>query len=96
MRLCERLDGFPVLEETYREVMEDLMDINTAIDILKDIKDDKRRFVILREFDLPSPFSHDLIVMGYSDVVLMHDRKELLEALHDMVMSRIKSQHANP
>jgi len=30
-----------------------------------------------------------LIVAGYSDVVLMEDRKEMLEALHELVMKRI-------
>ncbi len=90
MRLCEELDNFPVLKESYREVMEDLMDINNAIKILKDIECNRRRFIILPEFDLPSPFSHDLIVSGYSDIVLMHDRKELLEKLYDIVMNRIK------
>jgi Lhr-like helicase len=29
------------------------------------------------------------MVSGYSDVVLMEDRKEMLEALHEMVMRRI-------
>lgn len=92
IKLCEHLDRFPVLEETFREVMEDLMDINTAISILKDIEEKRRRFVILQRFDLPSPFSHDLIVAGYSDIVLMHDKKELLEMLHKMVISRIKNR----
>ena len=92
MRLCEKLDKFPVLEEAYREVMEDLMDINRAVQVLADIEEQRRRFVIMKEFDLPSPFSHDLIVSGYSDIVLMHDRKELLEILHDMVIARIKGR----
>lgn len=90
IRLCEKLDKFPVLEEAYREVMEDLMDVNTAIKVLNDVEEHKRMFIVLREFDLPSPFSHDLIVSGCSDIVLMHDRKELLEVLHDMVLDRIK------
>jgi ATP-dependent Lhr-like helicase len=89
MRLCDRLDGFPVLEEVYREVMEDLMDVNRAELVLRDIEQGKRRFIICKASDVPSPFSHMLIVSGYSDVVLMEDRKEMLEALHEMVMRRI-------
>ncbi|MFY3741585.1 MAG: ATP-dependent Lhr-like helicase [Candidatus Nitrosomirales archaeon] len=96
MRLCEGLDRFPVLEEAYREVIEDLMDVNTAAKVLEDIEDGTRKFVMCNESDVPSPFSHDLIVMGYTDVVLMHDRKELLESLHDMVMQRIKGQTVQP
>jgi ATP dependent helicase, Lhr family len=89
MRLCERLDGFPVLEEVYREVMEDLMDVNRAELVLRDIEQGKRRFILCKASDVPSPFSHMLIVAGYSDVVLMEDRKEMLEALHELVMKRI-------
>ncbi len=92
MRLCERLDNFPVLEETYREVMEDLMDVKRAEQILMDIEQDRRRFILFSSMDVPSPFSHMLIVSGYSDVVLMEDRKEMLEALHEMVMRRISAK----
>jgi ATP-dependent Lhr-like helicase len=96
MRLCEGLDRFPVLEEAYREVIEDLMDVNTAAKVLQDVEDGRRKFVMCDESDVPSPFSHDLIVLGYTDVVLMHDRKELLESLHDMVMQRIKGEKVQP
>lgn len=96
MKLCESLDKFPVLEEAYREVTEDLMDVNTAVKVLQDVKNGLRKFVICCESDVPSPFSHDLIVTGYTDVVLMHDRKELLESLHDMVMMRIKGEKPEP
>ncbi|MCS6768454.1 MAG: ATP-dependent helicase [Candidatus Nitrosocaldus sp.] len=89
MRLCERLDNFPVLEETYREVMEDLMDVRRAEHVLRDVEEGRRRFVFYSARDVPSPFSHMLIVSGYSDVVLMEDRREMLEALHELVMRRI-------
>jgi len=96
MRLCEGLDRFPVLEEAYREVIEDLMDVNNATKVLEDVEQGTRKFVVCSESDVPSPFSHDLIVMGYTDVVLMHDRKELLESLHDMVIKRIKGEKLQP
>ncbi len=89
MRLCEKLDGFPVLEEVYREITEDLMDVNRAELVLRDIEQGKRRFILCKVSDVPSPFSHMLIVSGYSDIVLMEDRKEMLEALHEMVMRKI-------
>jgi len=96
MKLCESLNKFPVLEEAYREVTEDLMDVNTAVKVLQDVKSGLRKFVVCGESNVPSPFSHDLIVTGYTDVVLMHDRKELLESLHDMVMMRIKGEKPRP
>ncbi|MEM2760246.1 MAG: ATP-dependent helicase [Nitrososphaerales archaeon] len=96
MKLCETLEQFPVLEEAYREVIEDLMDVSTAIKVLKDVERGWRKFVVCNESDVPSPFSHDLIVMGYTDVVLMHDRKELLESLHEMVIKRIQGEKSKP
>ncbi|MEM2339528.1 MAG: hypothetical protein QXW83_04935, partial [Nitrososphaerales archaeon] len=95
MNICEELDRFPVLEETYREVIEDLMDVNTAEQILHDIELGNRRFVICPTSDLPSPFTHDLILLGYSDVVLMADKKVLLEQLYESVMKRIRQSKAS-
>jgi len=86
--LCE--DDFPILEETYREIMEDIMDINNAEKVLEDIEKGKRRFLLAPKSDLPSPFTHDLLLLGYSDVVLMEDKKALLENLYDTVMAKIK------
>lgn len=90
MQICEELESFPVLNETYREVIEDLMDVNNAEEVLKDVEEGKRKFVICPRADLPSPFTHDLILLGYSDVVLMEDKKALLETLHESVMRRIR------
>jgi len=88
--ICAELDRFPVVEETYREVIEDLMDIKAATQILADVELGVRRFVFAPRSDLPSPFTHDLILLGYSDVVLMADKRALLESLHDSVMQRIR------
>ena len=90
MGICEDLDRFPVLEETYREVVEDLMDVATAEKILVDVEMGRRRFLVCPRSDMPSPFTHDLILLGYSDVVLMADKKALLESLYDNVMKRVR------
>jgi ATP-dependent Lhr-like helicase len=89
MKLAEELDGFPVLEETFREVMEDVMDVENAKLVLRDIEWGLRRFHVTPPLDVPSPFTHEIILLGYSDIVLMEDRKRLLQYLHDAVMRRI-------
>jgi len=91
-KLCEEIEGFPVVEEAYREVLEDVMDVKTAEEVLGDIAAGRRRFIVAPTSDLPSPFTHDLILLGYSDIVLMEDKKALLEALYDSVMRRIKER----
>ena len=90
MSICERLDRFPILEEAYREVMEDLLDVKTATEVITDIEQGRRRFLLLSARQtMPSPFSHGLILRGSTDVISLSTRSELLQSLHDSVMRRV-------
>ncbi|MEM4576267.1 MAG: ATP-dependent helicase [Candidatus Nezhaarchaeales archaeon] len=90
MDVVEDIEGFPVLEETYREVLEDLMDVKTAENVLKEIEMGLRNFYVMPIYDLPSPFAHGLVLQGLSDVVLMDDRRALLQHLYDQVIERVQ------
>jgi len=90
MQIVEEFDGFPVLQEAYREIIEDLMDVENAVKVIDDVEHDRRKYIFLPQCDLPSPFSHDMLLTGYSDMVLMEDKKALLRALYDEVVSRIR------
>lgn len=92
LSVVEDIPDFPVLKEAVREILEDVMDVNNAIAVLRSIELKLRRFVVLPPYDLPSPFAHDLLLMGMSDVVLMEDRKELLKRLYDEVMARAREK----
>ncbi|MEM0075304.1 MAG: ATP-dependent helicase [Conexivisphaerales archaeon] len=94
LSVSEKLDKFPIVEETYREIVEDMMDVEQAASVLKDVERGVRRFIVTKELDLPSPFTHELLVSGYTDVVLMEDRRALLNALYQTVMRRIGKGHA--
>lgn len=91
MSICERLDKFPILEEAYREVMEDVMDVNTAEEVAAEIQSGARKFVVCRRETLPSPFSHNLVMRGSTDIVSLSDRREMLQSLHDRVMKKVYS-----
>jgi ATP-dependent Lhr-like helicase len=93
LRACEKFEGFPVVEETYREVMEDFMDIKHAKQVLEEIEKGRIKYEFLPESNVPSPFSHTLIALGESDVVLMEDRKRLLLELHKKVMEKVGEQN---
>jgi len=80
---------FPALKETYREIMEDSMEIENAEKILKDVASGKIDIVMSRA-DMPSPFSFNIVAIGASDVVLMEDRKKMIRELHREVMEAIK------
>ena len=83
------MEGVPVIDETYREIMEDVMDIKNAQGVLQSIEDGS---AIVRPIDYssaPSPFAHNAILTGVSDMVLMEDRGALLRELHRKVLSKV-------
>jgi|GEM_PF-3521351 len=68
------------------------MDMKHAKEILEKIEKKKIKVEFLQESDIPSPFSHSLIALGESDVVLMEDRKKLLLELHKKVLEGLKNE----
>jgi ATP-dependent Lhr-like helicase len=86
---CEKIDrDFPIIKETYREIMEDHMDIQHAEDIVDGLRNDDITYTHIST-DIPSPFAHNLVLQGQSDVVMMEDKKKRLQQLHKQVMQRI-------
>jgi len=81
-------DDFTVLKETRREVLEDLMDIENASQVLKWIEDKKIK-VEKTANDLPSPFAFNLITQGYADLLRIEDKIEFLKRMHKQVLDRI-------
>lgn len=82
-------ESFPMVKETYREIMEDAMDLPHAKEIINEIDEGEISFSTY-ESDIPSPFSHNLLLQGSTDVVKMEDKKERLQKLHEQVMERIQ------
>jgi len=80
---------FPMVKETYREIMEDAMDIKHAEEVIEDLGSGEITYD-LREADIPSPFSHNMLLQGSTDVIKMEDRKERLQQMHQQVMDRIE------
>jgi ATP-dependent Lhr-like helicase len=88
LRLIKRnFPDFPVLRETYREIMEDSMDLKNALDYLSRVGNEIE--VRINRIPYPSPFAFNLYVLGEEDVVLMEDRRRVLRALHEKIMQII-------
>ncbi len=79
----------PVLREALREIMEDYMDVEAAEKVLEWIRKGKIKLAITPPSRVPSPFAHHIVAMGFQDIVLMEDRRRLLQELHKRVMSII-------
>ena len=66
------------------------MDIESAEEVLDRIQNGEIKVRIIKSEDAPSPFSHNIVAQGYSDIVLMEDRRRLLIKLYEAVMKKVK------
>jgi ATP-dependent Lhr-like helicase len=88
LEMLEDMEDVPVIEETYREVMEDDMDIRNAEYVLNLLDSGRMGLRLIHYGGTPSPFAHSAILSGFSDIVLMEDRSALLRELHRKVLYR--------
>jgi len=89
LEALSNLEGVPVIDETYREIMEDVMDIKNAQLVLGSIESGEVKVRPMEYTSTPSPFAHNAILTGISDMVLMEDRGALLRELHRRVLSKV-------
>jgi len=80
--------NFPILKETKREILEDLMDVNDAIEILKTIKNKNIKVETIYT-DIPSPFSFNLITQGHFDLIKIENKIEFLKRMHEKILKKI-------
>jgi len=86
---AEKIDKeFPIIKETYREIIEDYMDIEHAEDIVEGLEEGQKEYRVI-ETDVPSPFAHNLVLQNQSDVMKLEDKKKRLQNMHERVMERI-------
>ncbi len=88
LRAIENIPDFPVVTETFREIMDDMMDVPAALNYVKDVI--STGSYAARDYsNEPSPFSLSLILAGVSDVVLMEERAKLLKELQSRIVDRV-------
>ncbi|MGC9147868.1 MAG: ATP-dependent helicase [Sulfolobales archaeon] len=95
LKFIEKIDGFPVYEETLREIMEDYMDIENASLILDMIERGDIEIKYFRDPEdvrAPSPMAHGIYATGISDIVLMEDRRAVLIKLYNEMMEYLKKR----
>lgn len=85
---ARKLDGFAVLKESYREIIEDKFEVENIKEILRGIRSEDIQ-VVLKQADSPSPMAFGIATMGASDVILAEDKLTLLKEFHRKVMEKI-------
>ncbi len=81
-------DGFAVIEETYREILEDKLNVAAVAELLEDIGNGDIELSINR-VDSPTPKAFGLATLMASDVVLAEDESAVLQEFHDRVIAEI-------
>ncbi len=89
------LAEFAVLEETYREILEDKLAVDAIADVLSDVRSGGITLALDR-VDSPSPLSFGLATLSASDVVLAEDESAVLREFHRRVLESIGEDGAIP
>lgn len=88
-KAAEEIDpNFPVIKETYREILNETMDLPRTSELISKMRDGKISYKIIRTA-IPSPFSHSIMTFGHADAIMMKERHKYLQRLHKNVMKRI-------
>ncbi|QZX99359.1 ATP-dependent helicase [Halobaculum rubrum] len=82
------LDSFAVLEETYREIVEDKLNVAGIGEVLEAVRAGDIE-VVRHEVDAPSPRAFGLATLSASDTVLAGDEDAALEEFHARVMEEL-------
>lgn len=83
-------DGFSPLEETYRELMEDRLDLKRVKDFVDNIP--SQTAVTTYQVDSPTPRGFSLATLSGSDVVLADEESAVLRQFHERVLNEIDEE----
>ncbi len=88
---ADELDEFAVMEETYREIVEDKLALESVEEILRKVQDGDID-VVQRRVESPTPRAFGLATLMASDVVLAEDESAVLQEFHERVMDSIADE----
>ncbi len=88
LKSLESIPNFPVMKETFNEILNDMMDLPRARNYVTGVVDSSH-FKCMEYTSETSPFSHGIILAGISDVVLMEDRSKLLRELQSKIIDKV-------
>ncbi|ERG95135.1 ATP-dependent helicase [Haloquadratum walsbyi] len=88
LSFAEELDSFAVIDETYREILEDKLNVDAIEGALRNIQANEL-IVETVQVDSPSPRAFGLATLAASDVVLAEDESAVLQDFHARVQAEI-------
>jgi len=91
LSFAQELDEFAVMEETYRELLEDKLNLDGLREVLGAVQDGDVE-VVSTTVDSPSPRAFGLATLSATDVVLADDESQALREFHERVLSEIDEE----
>jgi ATP-dependent Lhr-like helicase len=88
------LREFAVVEETYREILEDKLNVDALEDVLGRVQRGDIE-VVHHRVDTPTPLAFGLATLMASDTVLAEDESAVLQAFHQRVLEEIGEEDAD-
>ncbi|SFS08378.1 ATP dependent helicase, Lhr family [Halomicrobium zhouii] len=88
LSFAEDLEAFAVIEETYREILEDKLNVAGIEEVTGAIQDGDLSVETVR-VDSPSPRAFGLATLAATDVVLAEDESAVLQEFHRRVLDEI-------
>jgi ATP-dependent Lhr-like helicase len=88
---AQDLEDFAVIEETYREILEDKLNVAGIESVVESIQDGDLTVSSTR-VDSPTPKAFGLATLMASDVVLAEDESRVLEEFHQRVLDEIERE----
>ncbi|PSP96433.1 helicase [Halobacteriales archaeon QS_4_70_19] len=88
LSFAQDLGDFSVIEETYREILEDKLNLDGIEEILRDIQRSEVE-VVSHTVETPTPRAFGLATLMASDVVLAEDESAVLQEFHRRVLAEL-------
>lgn len=84
---------FPIVKETFHEVLYSALDAEHAVKVLEKIEKGEITLVVSDYETIPSPFALSILLAGAQDVITLRDRSEFLQHMQRQVAERIVEAH---
>jgi len=88
LSFAEDLEEFAVIEETYREILEDKLNVTGLEEVTGAVQNGDLSVETVR-VDSPSPRAFGLATLAATDVVLAEDESAVLQEFHRRVLDEI-------
>ncbi|KAB1198797.1 MULTISPECIES: ATP-dependent helicase [Haloferax] len=88
LSFAQELDEFAVMEETYREILEDKLNLAAIEEVLEAVQAGDVE-VVDKQVSTPTPRAFGLATLMASDVVLAEDESAALREFHERVLDEI-------